>query len=265
MNQDVKMENKKEDKKFLVKFLVVLAVAFIVGIVCGVGMAILEDMEQIPDAISNAVYHGVVLIAPYVSIVFCVIMGCVIYICREKAIAMMKAWDGENEEEYQKIDDMLGNALYALNIGTVITYFFFGVGFEDIAERGLWADVCYFCGFIGALVVIIVGQNIIVNLTKEINPEKKGSVYDMKFIDKWEDSCDEAEKILIYKSSYRTYRSTSCLFLALWIFCVFGNDIFHFGLMPVTIVSIIWLWQVCSYTYYTKYYTKHPEKIGVFK
>ena len=31
-------------------------------------------------------------------------------------------------------------------------------------------------------------------LTRRINPEKQGSVYDTKFFEKWVDSCDESEQ-----------------------------------------------------------------------
>ncbi len=265
MKEEIRLENKKEDKKFLGKFLIILACSFLVGIVAGFCMAFLEDATELPALISAALQRFVGSVAPYVSVVFVVVMGIAIFLTHKKASAMAKAWDGEDEEEYQKIDNMLGNVLCALNIGTVITYFFFAVGFEDIVERGAFADFCYFFGFIAALVVIIVGQSAIIKLTKEMNPEKKGSVYDTKFIDKWEDSCDEAEKILIYKSAYKTYTKMSGLFIGLWIFCVFGNSIFNFGLMPVTMVSLIWLCQVGFYTHYSKYYSKHPEKIGVFK
>ena len=35
------------------------------------------------------------------------------------------------------------------------------------------------------MVVTVIAQNRIVNFTKEINPEKKGSVYDLKFQKTW--------------------------------------------------------------------------------
>jgi len=265
MKEEIRLENKKEDKKFLGKFLIILACSFLVGIAAGFGMAFLEDATELPAIISQWTHDALMMIAPYVSLVFVVVMGIALFVTHKKASAMAKAWDGEDEAEYEKIDNMLSNVLYALGIGTVIVYFFFAVGFEEIVERSVFADFCYFFGFIASLVVIIAGQSAIVKLTKELNPEKKGSVYDTKFIDKWEDSCDEAEKILIYKSAYKTYTKMSGLFVGLWIFCVFGNSIFQFGLMPVTMVSLTWLCQVGFYTYYSKYYSKHPEKIGVFK
>ena len=264
MNEAVKVENKKEDKKFFGKFLLIMIGAFLVGIAFGVGMAFMEKMN-LADLISNTVYNFMISIAPFVSVVFVLVMGTVLLVTYNIAKKRIAAWDGENEEDYQKIDGLLGNVLYALNIGTIVTYFFFAIGFEDVAERSRLVDACYILGFIFALALIIGGQQIMINLTKEMNPEKKGSVYDMKFIDKWEESCDEAEKILIYKSAYKTYIKMSLLFVALWIFCVFGNLVFAWGLMPVTMVSIIWLCQVCIYTHYSKYYSKHPDKIGVFK
>lgn len=264
MNETIRVENKKEDKKFFGKFLIILACSFLVGIAAGFGMAFMKDVDA-ATAITDVVYGFVTVIAPYVSVVFVLVMGTVLLVAYTTSKKRIAAWDGEDEEEYQRIDNLLGNVLSSLNIGTVITYFFFAVGFENITSRSGLADVCYLLGFIAALALIIFGQNVIINLTKEMNPEKKGSVYDVKFIDKWEDSCDEAEKILIYKSAYKTYTMMSHLFIGLWIFCVFGNHVFGFGQMPVTMVSILWLCQVCFYTHYSKYYSKHPEKIGVFK
>lgn len=47
-------------------------------------------------------------------------------------------------------------------------------------------------------------------------PEKKTSVYDLKFQKKWMDSCDEAEKILIGKCAYKAFGKTNltCVILA---------------------------------------------------
>lgn len=265
MNEAVRAENKKEDKKFLVKFLLILAGAFLVGIAAGTAIAFLEDVTELPALISSAVLNAMVAIAPYVSVVFVLIMGSVLLFTRRRVSAMANAWDGEDEAEYDKMDAILGNVMGALGVCMVIVYFFFAIGFEDIVDRSVFADCCYFFGFIAALAVVMLGQSSLVKLTKELNPEKRGSVYDMNFVDKWEDSCDEAEKILIYKSAFKTYTKMSNLYVTLWIFCVFGNAVFHFGFMPVTMVSVLWLCQVCMYTHYSKYYSKHPEQIGVFK
>ena len=48
----------------------------------------------------------------------------------------------------KKLLHFIGNALTALNIGTIVEYFFFAVGFEGIAGRKGVEDACYFFGFI---------------------------------------------------------------------------------------------------------------------
>lgn len=265
MNEEIREENKKEDKKFLGKFILILIGAFLVGAVSGLGMFVLKDATNVAVIVSEVIYKSVITVAPFVSIVFVAVMGTALFITHRKASEIIKAWDGEDEETYGKVDMMLSNVLSALNIGTVIVYFFFAIGFQDIVKRNILVDCCYFFGFLATLVVIIVGESAIVKLTKEMNPEKKGSVYDVKFVDKWEESCDEAEKLLIYKSAYMAYSRMNALFVGLWIFCVFGNTVFDFGLMPVTMVSVIWLCQICFYTYYCRYYAKHPEKMRIYK
>lgn len=265
MNEKIRMESKREDKKHLGKFFLLCIGGFVLGIVLGLVMAFGEKIESLPETISGGMYNFAQAVAPYFGVAFCAIMIIVLMLVKSKVTKMIQAWDGEDEDEYQKIDDILGNALTALNIGTVVEYFFFAVGFDGMRSRDGFAEGCYFLGFIFTLVIVTVGQQIIINMAKQVNPEKKGSIYDTKFVDKWEDSCDEAEKILIYKSAYKTYTKMSGLFVALWVFCIFGNGFFGFGLMPVTLVSLIWLCNVCIYTYYSRYYEKHPDKIGVFK
>ena len=144
MNEAIRVENKKEDKKFLGKFLLILAGAFLVGILEGFGMAFLEDATELPAHISAAVQNFIVTVAPYVSALYAVVMGIVLILTHRKVSAMAKAWDGEDEEAYNKMDGILGNVLSALSIGMVITYFFFAVGFEDIVDRSVFADCCYF-------------------------------------------------------------------------------------------------------------------------
>ena len=112
MNEAIRVENKKEDKKFLGKFLLILAGSFLVGIVAGFCMAFLEDATELPALISAAVQGFIVTIAPYVSALYAVVMGIVLILTHRKVSAMAKAWDGEDEEAYDKMDGILGNQYY---------------------------------------------------------------------------------------------------------------------------------------------------------
>ena len=82
---------------------------------------------------------------------------------------------------------------------------------------------------------------------KEMNPSKKGSVYNVKFRDKWEESCDELEKVIIYKSAYKAYKTTALTCIVLWVVTATLSIAFKTGPLPSIAVSIIWLVQTVSY------------------
>ena len=88
-----------------------------------------------------------------------------------------------------------------------------------------------------------------VKITQHNHPEKQGDPTSKKFQQQWLDSCDEAEKERIYKSSYKTYliinRSMPVL--------IFGTMILHLffdtGILATVVVAIMWLIATFSYNH----------------
>ena len=131
-----------------------------------------------------------------------------------------------------------------INIVFILSYFFFGAGFEyvlGVKEYDAIAMLCYFIGFVIALGANMIIQARVVNLYKEMNPEKQGSVYDMKFREKWMDSCDEMEKQMIYQCGYKAYQVTSNMCVVLWTVFTCLAMFLKISLWPVGIVSLFWL------------------------
>ena len=92
-------------------------------------------------------------------------------------------------------------------------------------------------------------QNKILKLEKELNPEKKGNIFDFSFYKEWLGSCDEAEKTVAYKSGFRAYTTAQYVCLGLWLFCTIGQFAFDTGILSVVCVTIIWLTLVCTYLF----------------
>ena len=65
---------------------------------------------------------------------------------------------------------------------------------------------------IAVSIEVIIIQQKCVDTVKQINLEKKASVYDIRFEKKWIDDCDEAEKIIIGKCAYKRPRHRFNLF-----------------------------------------------------
>ena len=262
MNEEKRIENKKSDKKALMIFIPVLILSGVIGFLVG-GLGNYME-ENLADVIAKGIVNLLSTITPYANLVmnaFSITICTIILLHVKKRIV---AWDGEDEEVYEKIDGKLSTVLVICNIVFILSYFFFGAGFEyvlGVKEYDAIAMLCYFIGFIIALGANMIIQARVVNLYKEMNPEKQGSVYAFDFSKKWEQSSDEAERIKIYKAAFKSYNFCSTFYIFLWLCCLLGNQIWHYGIMPATIVIIVWLVQFISYQSYAAYYSKHPNKV----
>lgn len=123
--------------------------------------------------------------------------------------------------------------------------------------------------FLLALVMLIVTifasvtqQKNAVDFLKIVNPEKSGSVYDMKFQKKWIESCDEMEQQMIYKAAFHAYKVTNYLCLTLWTGFTVLAVVLKISLWPVTIVSAIWLTMAVSYAAEGKRLSKSQNEAG---
>ena len=251
MNSNRVKEIKKEDKKAFKSFIIIMIISAIAGGILG-GMSIyFKDSlsENLPDFIMNILEA----ITPFASVVLSLLVIITSSIVYKKLTKELKIWNESDEEDMiDKIEEKLSYILLLSSVNLIMGFFFFGVGFAlpsdyldlngDIVKR-----ILFFVGFVLCVLSSILIQNKFVNLEKEINPMLKGSVYDTKFSEKWIDSCDEAIKMNIYKSSYKAYRAVTNTCLILWFVCILGYNVWDFGIMPLFIVTTIWLVQTVAY------------------
>ena len=251
MNSNRVKEIKKEDKKAFKSFIIIMIISAIAGGILG-GMSIyFKDSlsENLPDFIMNILEA----ITPFASVVLSLLVIITSSIVYKKLTKELKIWNESDEEDMiDKIEEKLSYILLLSSVNLIMGFFFFGVGFAlpsdyldlngDIVKR-----IFFFVGFVLCVLSSILIQKKFVNLEKEINPMLKGSVYDTKFSEKWIDSCDEAIKMGIYKSSYKAYRAVTNTCLILWLVCVLGYNVWDFGIMPFFIVTTIWLVQTVAY------------------
>ncbi|MFR3497818.1 MAG: DUF3169 family protein [Paraclostridium bifermentans] len=255
-------EIKKEDKKAFKSFIVILVIATIAGGFLG-GMS--ENLKQIMGKnLSSSLITILEYITPFANIILSmllILVGKIIYTDSRKGYELWKKSD-EDDNSIDKIEENLSYLCLFSAVINIICFFFIGIGgmllpFDDInGDLSVIKFICYFIGIILCLTSSTLIQKKIVNLQKEMNPLLKGSVYDIKFAKKWLDSCDESIKLGIFKSAYKAYVSVSRTCIALWLFCIIGYDLWNFGIMPLVIVTIIWLVQTISYCLESIKYSK---------
>lgn len=266
-------ENKKEDKKALKKFWVILIGSGLFGLVLGISSSFLGDSflgssgfglqsEEAKQVIKQLGIFG--------SFAVSTVLLFVIVVFYRQAKKLYHSWDGEDEEVYNRIETKLSYALMVTSIEMIFGYFFFSFGIyvtefwelsDAMIKMKLWEFWIILCGMIYATASASIAQQKIVNFEKELNPEKKGSVYDPKFNEKWMETSDEAERLIIYKSAYRAFRIMQLAFQIAWVICLLGMMTFETGLFPMIMVLALWMVMVCAYCIHSIYYAKHPSEV----
>lgn len=254
MNSSKRVENKKEDSKAFGKFIGVTLISAFVGGVIGFCAAFFGGSEKAFVETFTDWLGKIALILPFV---LSTALGIWDVLEEKKCRKLFLNWDGEEEALVEQIEKKLSYVLISSNVTMISVYFFFGAAMYAFSPEhaGTRAGAMHefvrafvaLAGLIYSIVIIVKIEKRVVNFEKEINPEKRGSVYDPKFKQKWMESCDEGEQFQIYKCAYKSYQVTQGVCMALWVITIIGLMSFDFGLLPMTCVVIIWLTQSLSY------------------
>ena len=200
--------------------------------------------DNLSEVIAAAVADGLTAAAPWALLVTSVVSLALILWLYRGAKALYTGWDGEDDDVMDRADEKLNWALLLTAAQLVLDMFFFAVAQSAHNMTALWSVLF----FIVSIFLLVFAQQKIVDLTRKMNPEKKGSVYDTKFKKKWFESCDEAEQKQIGQAAYKAFNVVSTACPILWAVLLLLSYAFNFGLlMPTFIVCFIWLLLQVSY------------------
>lgn len=252
-------QNQKEDKRAFKKFIVIILLSAVVGGIIGVCSIALAPMR---DGLMNGLSGVIWAVGPWMNLVYGVVIHLITARQSRRFQKLYAGWDGEDELLAGQMEDALTVGMAVTAAGQIIGYFFFALGFWEMdAETDLmWSMLRLLASFVGigyVTVLVTRMQKRFVNDTKLLNPEKQGSVYDMKFMKRWMDSCDEMERMQIYQASWRAYRTTQMAFLISWVICFAGMLSWGFGILPVFLTTVLWMVQSMSYVTECMRISKH--------
>ena len=241
------MENntvKRDNRKALPKYLLILFVAAIFGGVMGFAAGWVGH-DNLSEVIATAVADGLTAAAPWALLGTSVVSLALILWLYRAAKALFTGWDGEDEAVMDRADEKLNWALLLTASQFVLDMFFFTAAESGASPLGGIMGVLF---FLVSVFTLVFAQQKIVDLTRRMNPEKQGSVYDTKFKKKWFESCDEAEQKQIGQAAYKAFNVVSTACPILWLALLVLSYAFDFELlMPTFIVCFIWLLMQVSY------------------
>ena len=229
MRDNVNRDNRRALPKYLVTILLFALLGGVLGFATGVAGA-----AGVAETVRQALDRVLAVCAPWgITVSAVVLLGAGWYLYAA-AKRRCDAWDGEDEDTMDAVEQQLSWSLLLTGLSIVLDFFFFAV--SVIYGRFLLDLVL----FLAAVVVLVVLQQKIVDLERRINPEKRGSVYDMKFQKTWMDSCDEAERAQIGQACYRAYMAGTKTCIFFWVALLILNFVFDFGLLPIAAVLAVW-------------------------
>lgn len=258
------LENRREDKKAFKKFILLLLLCSFAGGVVGFFSAGTMGKQGAAVELFLPVLRAVGLYGNFI-VSTALVIG--ISVLMRQSRRSFSGWDGEDEDVIARVEMRLGYGMAASSVNMVVCYFIFGAGVYVLDFPDLGPDTskvriaATLLGLIYAMAVTIWFQKELVNLMKEINPEKNGSVYDTGFQKKWLESCDESERLQIYKACYQSHKMVTYTCLGLWVICVIGIMLWDFGMLPMTMVIVIWLVSGVSYEAECIRMSKHPADL----
>lgn len=247
------VKEKSEKKHFLI-FLAILVVGIAAGLLMGVISGFLTDNVQISDEVLAEVKLGLAYIVPVAAVVINVIVFVIALLQFFKIKKMVKAWDGDDEKTICEIEYKLNWPLLFANVMMICNFIFFSVGVEVCELPELQENIAEILNFVVMATFIIsyvfeiIITKLVVDLEKKLNPEKQGSIFDMQFAKKWENSCDELEKQISYKVGFKAYKAGNKVCVVLWIISFVSQLMFDTGIFPVICIGVIWLVMLISYS-----------------
>ena len=251
------MKNKKKtNKEIYTKFALMIVLGCVVGIVLGIGGAFISDMYG--GDLIRGLHQIFKITIPVVYVLLMVMCYGYSFYHYQKAKKMVERWDGRDEDVLDQAEDILGLSMIPNNIMQVCNFFLFsamtyisgitvpGIETND-KKQGMPLLAAALGLFIFNMIMITVVQKLTIDLTKKMNPEKNGNIFDKDFNKDWLASCDEAQKLMIYEAGYKAFQATQMTCIVMWVLTLIGMLLFDIGIVPSVCVFIIWLTLTIAY------------------
>ena len=229
------MNEKSENRKALPKFFLTLLIAGLVGGFIGFFVG-LGDRRGLGSAVVAQAARILQIVTPWaIPAATAVTMGSNFFLYRS-AKRCCAAWSGGDEDDAAEVVDRRLNWILLLSSVQILLDLFF---FSAAVCYELPGMLYHVAAFLLSGGLTIFAQQKVVDLTRRMNPEKKGSVYDTKFQKKWLASCDEAERQQIGQAAFHAYSLTSRACIFIWAALLVMNIAFGFGIMPSFVAVVI--------------------------
>ena len=246
---DKKVNNKSNLKIYIIFAIMILASllgGFLVGRLAAVNKDTLDGInwDSIWRIIADSlpVVYGVLMLATFV----------VSFVMYGKIKRTIRGWDGEDEDVIVDIESRIMTDSYLPCVIVFVGLILFPVCIYSVDRtysdgHGTVLTILSELVFLISLALYCVVEKLVIDEEKKLNPEKSGNIFDMHFRRDWESTSDEAELIMIAKSSKKGFMTGIKVGFVMWILLFISMFAFDTGVMPVVAVGVMLLVMYAAY------------------
>lgn len=228
---------KKDNKKALPKFLMIMIAAALSGGLLGFFTAFFLREDTVA-LLSGGIRSWANLLGPWLLPVMICIVLAVNFPVMRSVRRLRASWDGEDDRIPDVIDRKTDGLLVLQNICMGLMYLVYSINVVYNKNLGVLLAIQFLAG----IFVTIWMQKRTVDFVRSMNPEKQGSIFDMKFCKKWIDSCDEGQKRIQGEAAIHTLRVMVPACFILWalllLFQLFAGEGILSSLAVITLFII---------------------------
>lgn len=247
-------KNKQENRKALKVYIPFLMIMAVIGGFIGMFSTTAAAHRwtlYIEETFNKAIYS----IAPWALIVFTLAGMIIAAIYYKRGRELYSRSLGEEDDDvldemFRKVDINISKVIMAINVCEILSMIFFAATIayiEDYIKDNKEIYIMVLVVFVAGNFIRVKMQQMAVDFVKIMNPEKCGSVYDLSFQKKWENSCDEFEMFARYKAAYKAYRTSTMVCLAVFFTLLILSFFFGIGPLPTMAVGTVWLASTIAY------------------
>lgn len=217
-----------------------------IGAVIGAGSILFAKEGDV--SIIARLYDGAVRSTLWIQMIVWVVLGGCSLVLMNRAKRWSPLMDSDEEGVTEKkVGNAQNTVLTLTNVNLVIQFMAFGIGFDKRNTFALLSVVVFLLSTISMVCVEIA----VIKQVKKTNPLKKGDPADLFFLRTWEESCDEAERLHIYRCGYKAFQITRHALLFGLVIAFLGKLNMGTGSMPILLLGLIMLIQSISYGIYS--------------
>lgn len=225
-----------------IKFFMVMVIAALIGGLLGASIIYSEGIiiQILINSQSFVLHYNL-----YIQAIILGLCALLILIIFFSANNKLKHLELNDDMLFDQIDHQLSFLLPLISATMITGFCMFGVTVTNALNEPVFIGLLLFLLNTSFTLIMMV---LTIKLTKILYPEKKGNPLDFNFDKDWLKSCDEAEKFVLYKASYRSYQLMNFVYCGVMTLCLLISIAVNIGIFPYLLIGFLWITQTLIYS-----------------